>query len=199
MKKPERTTITHFFAPGLALAPRGGDLAGRSRARRRWTTSSGSSARPERCLSSRTTSSASCWTASSTTGATMRPISCAHATASQIDKVTEEFVGGRPLLCVEHGQRQSYHHRDQHPPDGGRRPLQTGSHLPLGGPMAHETARSPKWTFLRRSRRRCRDRMLGILFSQSFDIVDRGIGTQGRPQLWVPDRPRVSRKAPWTS
>ena len=39
-----------------------------------------------------------------------------------------------------------------------------------------------------------RDRLLGILFSQSFDIVDRGIGTKRRPELWLPDRPRFQER-----
>jgi enoyl-CoA hydratase/3-hydroxyacyl-CoA dehydrogenase len=75
VKKPERTTITHFFAPAWRSLPV--EVI-------RWQKASRDTvdylfwffARPERCLSSRTSSSASCWTGSLTTGATTPPIFC---------------------------------------------------------------------------------------------------------------------------
>ena len=48
MKHPERTTVTHFFAPGLAQPGGGGHHLGRSPTAARWTTCAGSSPSPAR-------------------------------------------------------------------------------------------------------------------------------------------------------
>jgi len=99
----------------------------------------------------------------------MPPISClCHA--SQIDKVTEELLAEAPF-CFEHGQWQSHHYRNQHLQR--RKGLTTnGSHLPIRGPVAYETPGSKVED--RGCQKKVRDRMLGILFSQSFDIVGSG-------------------------
>jgi enoyl-CoA hydratase/3-hydroxyacyl-CoA dehydrogenase len=100
----------------------------------------------------------------------------ADASASQIDKVAEEFVfagpffvlnlaNGNPII-VETNSLQ----------------MEEGRHYKPAGILASVD----RWLTHRpgsavavpeKTARRIRDRLLGILFSQTFDIVDRGIGT----------------------
>jgi len=101
-----------------------------------------------------------------------------HASASQICRVIEEFAlqgsfyvlnmgNGNPII-VETNTLQ----------------MEEGSHY-RPAPILNSVE---KWLVPRPGthvevpedvRRKVRDRMLGILFSQSFDIIDRGIGTMG--------------------
>jgi enoyl-CoA hydratase / 3-hydroxyacyl-CoA dehydrogenase len=100
----------------------------------------------------------------------------AEATAAQIDKVAEEFVfagpffvlnlaNGNPIIVETNSlqMEEGQHYRPA--------PILTSvdrwlTHRP-GSPV----------TVPENIRTRIRDRLLGILFSQTFDIVDRGIGT----------------------
>ncbi len=99
------------------------------------------------------------------------------ATASQIDKVAEEFVfagpffvlnmaNGNPIIIETNTlQMEEGAHYQPAPILGSVNRWLT--HRP-GSPV--EVSDDLKGTI--------RDRLLGILFSQSFDIVDRGIGTE---------------------
>jgi len=99
------------------------------------------------------------------------------ATASQIDKVAEEFVfagpffvlnmaNGNPIIIETNTlQMEEGAHYQPAPILGSVNRWLT--HRP-GSPV--EVSDNLKGTI--------RDRLLGILFSQSFDIVDRGIGTE---------------------
>jgi enoyl-CoA hydratase/3-hydroxyacyl-CoA dehydrogenase len=100
-----------------------------------------------------------------------------HASSVQIDKVVEEFVGagpffilnmanGNPLIIVENSLQ-----------------MEEGDHYR----PAPVFASVDKWIVARPGskvevpedvRKVVRDRMLGILFSQSLEVVDRGIGTK---------------------
>jgi enoyl-CoA hydratase/3-hydroxyacyl-CoA dehydrogenase len=100
-----------------------------------------------------------------------------HASASQIDKVVEEFVGagpffilnmadGNPLIIIENTLQ-----------------MEEGTHYKPASILASVE----RWLTIRPGskvdvpedvRKVIRDRMLGILFSQSFEIIDRGIGTK---------------------
>lgn len=100
-----------------------------------------------------------------------------HASSAQIDKVTEEFVGagpffvlnmanGNPLIMVENGlqMEEGEHYRPA--------PI-------LGSVDKWLTARPGSPVDVPEEVRKVvRDRMLGILFSQAIEIVDRGIGTK---------------------
>ena len=99
------------------------------------------------------------------------------ATASQIDKVAEEFVfagpffvlnmaNGNPIIIETNTlqMEEGAHYRPASILASVNRWL---THRP-GSPV--EVSDDLKGTI--------RDRLLGILFSQSFDIVDRGIGTE---------------------
>jgi cation transport regulator ChaB len=84
----------------------------------------------------------------------------------------------RPLLRAQPRPRQPDHHRDQHPAGrGGRRALHAGADLPLGRHLGHRAARQEGRRAARdQGGKAIRDRLLGVLFSQSVDILDRGIG-----------------------
>ena len=99
-----------------------------------------------------------------------------HATASQIDKVAEEFVfagpffvlnmaNGNPIIIETNSlqMEEGEHYRPAAILGSVDRWL---THRP-GSPV--QIGDEVKSTV--------RDRLLGILFSQSFDIIDRGIGT----------------------
>ena len=100
-----------------------------------------------------------------------------RATASQVDKVAEEFVfagpffvlnmaNGNPIIIETNTlQMEEGAHYQPAPILGSVDRWLT--HRP-GSPL--EVAEDLKGTI--------RDRLLGILFSQSFDIIDRGIGTE---------------------
>ena len=98
------------------------------------------------------------------------------ATASQIDKVAEEFVfagpffvlnmaNGNPIIVETNTlqMEEGAHYKPAHCLNSVDR---WKTHRP-GAPVEIDD----------KTKQRVRDRILGILFSQSFDIIDRGIGT----------------------
>jgi len=176
MKKPERTTITHFFAPAWRSLPV------------EVVTWQGASQDTVDYL---------CWFFASTGKA---PIMTGNAicfmldrifdnwcneavfllesaSASQVDKVVEEFVfagpffvlnmaNGNPIIIETNTlQMEEGHHYKPAPV------LSSVDRWLTHRPGAKiEVPENIKDTI--------RDRMLGIFFSQSFDIIDRGIGTK---------------------
>jgi len=99
------------------------------------------------------------------------------ATASQIDKVAEEFVfagpfyvlnlaNGNPII-VETNTLQMEEGEHYRPASILRSVDRWATHRPGQKVEVAEEVRT-----------QIRDRLLGILFSQSFDILDRGIGTR---------------------
>jgi len=100
----------------------------------------------------------------------------ADATASQIDQVAQEFVHAGPFfvlnmangnpIIVETNTLQMEEGDHYRPASILNSVDRWATHKPGGGPdVPSELAAT------------IRDRLLGILFSQSFDIIDRGIGT----------------------
>jgi len=99
-----------------------------------------------------------------------------EATAAQICSVAEEFVLQGPFYVINMGNGNPII------VEANTRKMEEGSHY-RPAPIFRSVE---KWAVPRpqtavdvpdETRARVRDRMLGILFSQSFDIVDRGIGT----------------------
>jgi enoyl-CoA hydratase/3-hydroxyacyl-CoA dehydrogenase len=99
-----------------------------------------------------------------------------QATASQIDKVAEEFVfagpffvlnmaNGNPII-IETNTLQMEEGEHYKPAPILHSVDRWATHRPGSGPDIPEDLHHV-----------IRDRLLGILFSQSFDIIDRGIGT----------------------
>ena len=99
-----------------------------------------------------------------------------QATASQIDKVAEEFVyagpffvlnmaNGNPII-IETNTLQMEEGTHYKPAPILNSVDRWATHRPGAGPDISENLYNA-----------IRDRLLGILFSQSFDIIDRGIGT----------------------
>ncbi len=99
-----------------------------------------------------------------------------QATASQIDKVAEEFVfagpffvlnmaNGNPII-IETNTLQMEEGKHYKPAPILHSVDRWATHHPGAGPDIPEDLHDA-----------IRDRLLGILFSQSFDIIDRGIGT----------------------
>ncbi len=99
-----------------------------------------------------------------------------QATASQIDKVAEEFVfagpffvlnmaNGNPII-IETNTLQMEEGEHYKPAPILHSVDRWATHRPGSGPDVPEKLHNA-----------IRDRLLGILFSQSFDIIDRGIGT----------------------
>jgi len=99
-----------------------------------------------------------------------------QATASQIDKVAEEFVfagpffvlnmaNGNPII-IETNTLQMEEGEHYKPAPILHSVDRWETHRPGSGPDIPEDLHDA-----------IRDRLLGILFSQSFDIIDRGIGT----------------------
>ncbi|RJR17802.1 MAG: 3-hydroxyacyl-CoA dehydrogenase/enoyl-CoA hydratase family protein [Desulfobacteraceae bacterium] len=99
-----------------------------------------------------------------------------HATASQIDKVAEEFVFAGPfyVLNMANGNPIII--------ETNTLQMEEGSHYRPAGILAsvdrwHTQRPGSKVEVPEKVRSLVRDRLLGILFSQSFDIIDRNIGT----------------------
>jgi len=100
-----------------------------------------------------------------------------HTTASQIDKVAEEFVFAGPffVLNMANGNAIIIETNTLQMEEGAHyrpAPIFTSvdrwnTHKPGAGADVPDAQKAL-----------IRDRMLGILFSQSFDIIDRGIGTR---------------------
>ncbi len=98
-----------------------------------------------------------------------------HATASQIDKVAEEFVFAGPfyVLNMANGNPIII--------ETNTLQMEEGQHykpaIILGSVDRWKTHRpGTKVEVSEELRTLIRDRLMGILFSQSFDIIDRGIG-----------------------
>lgn len=99
------------------------------------------------------------------------------ATASQVDNVAEEFVFAGPFSVLNSTEGNLL------VIEGNTLQMKEGPHYRPAGILASVE----QWLTHRPGaeveipqplRETIRDRMLGILFSQSFDIVDRGIGTK---------------------
>jgi len=100
-----------------------------------------------------------------------------HASASQIDSVAEKFVFAGPffVLNMTNGNPITI--------ETNTLQMEEGSHYkpaPILGSVDKWLTHRPgaKEEIPEDIKNAIRDRMLGILFSQSFDIIDRGIGTK---------------------
>jgi len=98
------------------------------------------------------------------------------ATASQIDNVAEEFVPAGPLFALNYGRGNPIII------ETNTLQMEEGSHY-RPAPILKSvdvwlTARpGSKVEVPEDVRKTIRDRLLGVLFSQSFDVINRGIGT----------------------
>jgi enoyl-CoA hydratase/3-hydroxyacyl-CoA dehydrogenase len=176
MKKPERTTITHFFAPAWRSLPV------------EVITWQGAS---------QDTIDYLCWFFASTGKAPIMTDNAIcfmldrifdnwcneavflleSASASQVDKVVEEFVFAGPFFVLNMA-------------NGNPIIIETNTLQMEEGPHyrpAPALSSVDRWLTHRPGSKievpgdikdTIRDRMLGIFFSQSFDIIDRGIGTK---------------------
>ncbi len=100
-----------------------------------------------------------------------------HASASQIDTVAEEFVFAGPFYVLNMAQGNPIII------ETNTLQMEEGPHYrpaPIFGSVETWLAHRPgtRLEVPEDMKNAIRDRMLGILFSQSFDIVDRGIGTK---------------------
>ena len=100
-----------------------------------------------------------------------------HASASQIDTVAEEFVFAGPFYVLNMAQGNPIII------ETNTLQMEEGPHYrpaPIFGSVETWLTHRPgtRLEVPEDIRNAIRDRMLGILFSQSFDIVDRGIGTK---------------------
>jgi len=100
-----------------------------------------------------------------------------HASASQIDTVIEEFVFAGPFYVLNMAQGNPIII------ETNTLQMEEGPHYrpaPIFGSVDTWLTQRPgtRLEVPEDIRNAIRDRMLGILFSQSFDIVDRGIGTK---------------------
>ena len=177
MKKPDRTSITHFFAPAWRSLPV--EVI-------RWEGASQETVDYLFWFFAQTgkvpiiTANAICFMLDRifdnwcNDAATL----LSQATASQIDKVTEEFVFAGPfyVLNLANGNPIII--------ETNTLQMEEGAHYQPASILASVD----KWVTHRPGakvevpedvRKIVRDRMLGILFSQTFDIIDRGIGTRG--------------------
>ncbi len=100
-----------------------------------------------------------------------------HASASQIDTVAEEFVFAGPFYVLNMAQGNPIII------ETNTLQMEEGPHYrpaPIFGSVETWLTHRPgtRLEVPEDMKNAIRDRMLGILFSQSFDIVDRGIGTK---------------------
>jgi len=100
-----------------------------------------------------------------------------HASASQIDTVAEEFVFAGPFYVLNMAQGNPIII------ETNTLQMEEGPHYrpaPIFGSVETWITHRPgtRLEVPEDIKNAIRDRMLGILFSQSFDIVDRGIGTK---------------------
>jgi enoyl-CoA hydratase/3-hydroxyacyl-CoA dehydrogenase len=101
----------------------------------------------------------------------------AHATAGQIDKVAEEFVGGGPFFVLNMANGNPII------TETNTLQMEEGPHYkpaPIFASVDRWLTNRPgaKVDVPANVKGLIGDRLLGILFSQSFDIIDRGIGTK---------------------
>jgi enoyl-CoA hydratase / 3-hydroxyacyl-CoA dehydrogenase len=175
MKIPERTTITHFFAPAWRSLPV--EVI-------RWQKSSQKTVDYLFWFFCQTgkvpiiTDNVLCFMLDRVfdnwcnDAAYLLP----YATASQIDKVTEEFVGGGPFFVLNMANGNPII------TETNTLQMEEGAHYkpaPIFQSVDRWLTKRPgsKVDVPEDMKKKVRDRMLGILFSQSFDIIDRGIGT----------------------
>ena len=175
MKKPERTTITHFFAPAWRSLPV------------EVITWQGAS---------QDTIDYLCWFFASTGKAPIMTDNAIcfmldrifdnwcneavflldTASASQVDKVVEEFVFAGPFFVLNMANGNPIII------ETNTLQMEEGAHYkpaPILGSVDRWLTHRPgtKVEIPGQTKETIRDRMLGIFFSQSFDIIDRGIGT----------------------
>jgi 3-hydroxyacyl-CoA dehydrogenase/enoyl-CoA hydratase/carnithine racemase len=101
-----------------------------------------------------------------------------RATTKQVDAALEEYVGGGPFYVLDFSGGNPLTHESQ-----VRRMAERACYKP--SPLLQSVA---KWNVARPGKNDVpvpldlkewiRDRMLGVVFSQCFDIADRGIGTR---------------------
>ncbi len=176
MKKPERTTITHFFAPAWRSLPV------------EVVTWQGASQDTVDYL---------CWFFASTGKAPIMTDNAIcfmldrifdnwcneavflleSASASQVDKVVEEFVFAGPFFVLNMANGNPIII------ETNTLQMEEGSHYrpaPILSSVDRWLTHRPgaKIEVPGNIKDTIRDRMLGIFFSQSFDIIDRGIGTK---------------------
>ena len=176
MKKPERTTITHFFAPAWRSLPV------------EVITWQGAS---------QDTIDYLCWFFASTGKAPVMTDNAIcfmldrifdnwcneavflldSASASQVDKVVEEFVFAGPFFVLNMANGNPIII------ETNTLQMEEGPHYkpaPILGSVDRWLTHRPgaKIEVPGQIKDTIRDRMLGIFFSQSFDIIDRGIGTK---------------------
>ena len=175
MKRPERTTITHFFAPAWRSLPV--EVITWERANQEvidylsWVFATTGKAPI-------ITDNAICFMLDRIFDNWCNEAAYLldHASASQIDSVVEEFVFAGPffVLNMANGNPIIIETNTLQMEEGAHyRPATI-----LGSVDKWLTHRpGTKLDVPEDIRNTIRDRMLGILFSQSFDIVDRGIGT----------------------
>jgi enoyl-CoA hydratase/3-hydroxyacyl-CoA dehydrogenase len=177
MKKPDRTSITHFFAPAWRSLPV--EVI-------RWDRASQETVDYLFWFFAQTgkvpiiTDNAICFMLDRIFDNWCNDAAylLSEATASQIDKVAEEFVFAGPfyVLNLANGNPIII--------ETNTLQMEEGAHYKPAAILASVD----KWVTHRPGakvevpedvRQIVRDRLLGILFSQSFDIIDRGIGTKG--------------------
>ena len=176
MKKPERTSITHFFAPAWRSLPV--EVIA-------WEKGSQETLDYLFWFFAKTgkapiiTDNAICFVLDRVfdNWCNESAYLLDRATASQIDKVAEEFVfagpffvlnlaNGNPII-IETNSLQMEEGAHYQPASVLASVDRWLTHRPGSPVQVSEDIKSA-----------VRDRLLGILFSQSFDIIDRGIGTQ---------------------
>jgi enoyl-CoA hydratase/3-hydroxyacyl-CoA dehydrogenase len=175
MKKPERTTITHFFAPAWRSLPV--EVI-------KWQGAS------------QDTIDYLCWFFASTGKAPIMTDNAIcfmldrifdnwcneavflldTASASQVDKVVEEFVFAGPFFVLNMANGNPIII------ETNTLQMEEGAHYkpaPILGSVDRWLTHRPgtKVEIPGQIKDTIRDRMLGIFFSQSYDIIDRGIGT----------------------
>ncbi len=176
MKKPERTTVTHFFAPAWRSLPV--EVI-------RWEQASRETVDYLFWFFAKTgkapiiTDNAICFVLDRIFDNWCNE--AAHlldtASASQIDKVAEAFVFAGPFFVLNMANGNPIII------ETNTLQMEEGSHYkpaPILGSVDKWLTHRPgsQIEISEDLRRSIQDRLLGILFSQSFDIVDRGIGTR---------------------
>ncbi len=176
MKKPERTTITHFFAPAWRSLPV------------EVITWEGGSQEVIDYLSwffaytgkaPIITDNAICFMLDRIFDNWCNEAAYLldHASVSQIDKLVEEFVFAGPFFVLNMANGNPIII------ETNTLQMEEGAHYrpaPILGSVEKWLTNRPgtKMEVPEDIKNTIRDRMLGILFSQSFDIIDRGIGTK---------------------
>ncbi len=176
MKRPERTTVTHFFAPAWRSLPV--EVIAWEQADPKvvedllWFFAATGKA-------PMVTDNAICFMLDRVfdNWCNEAAFLLDHATASQIDKAAEEFVFAGPFFVLNMANGNPIII------ETNTLQMEEGDHYRPASILASvdrwHTHRPGSAVDISEDRAaRIRDRMLGILFSQSFDILDRGIGTK---------------------